>query len=123
VIATLKEVRDEASNLYVDLQSALLRASVKHYLMSDGTLWDSMPLKKELRDATYGMAFALVLIVNQVLSHATPSVQAVRPKFLLKQSVRRVHSGGLDSSGLLHAPSTAPQLLCLLPPVGQSLFC
>lgn len=77
VIQTLKEVRDEASNLYVDLQSALLRASVKHYLTSDGTLWDSMPLKKELRDATYGMAFALVLIVNQVLSHATPSVQTV----------------------------------------------
>lgn len=78
VIQTLKEVRDEASNLYVDLQSALLRASVKHYLTSDGTLWDSMPLKKDLRDATYGMAFALVLIVNQVLSHATPSVQTVR---------------------------------------------
>lgn len=78
VIQTLKEVRDEASNLYVDLQSALLRASVKHYLTSDGTLWDSMPLKKELRDATYGMAFALVLIVNQVLSHATPAVQTVR---------------------------------------------
>jgi hypothetical protein len=78
VIQTLKEVRDEASNLYVDLQSALLRASVKHYLTSDGTLWDSMPLKKELRDATYEMAFALVLIVNQILSHATPSVQTVR---------------------------------------------
>lgn len=77
VVETLKGVRDEASDLYVEVQSHLLRASVKHYLTSDGTLWDSMPLRKELRDATFDMAFALVLIVNQVLSHATLSVQAV----------------------------------------------
>ena len=55
-----------------------MRASVKHYLSTDGTLWDSMPLKKELRDATFDMAFALVLILNQVLSHATASVHDVR---------------------------------------------
>ena len=78
VIADLKQVRDEAGNKYVALQGALLRASVKHYLSTDGTLWDSMPLKKELRDATYDMAFALVLIMNQVLSHATSSVHDVR---------------------------------------------
>ena len=78
VIADLKLVRDEAGNEYVALQAALLRASVKHYLSTDGTLWDSMPLKKELRDATFDMAFALVLIMNQVLSHATASVHGVR---------------------------------------------
>lgn len=79
VIENLKAVRDEASDLYVEVQSHLLRASVKHYLTSDGTLWDSMPLRKELRDATFDMSFALVLIVNQVLSHATLSVQTVCP--------------------------------------------
>lgn len=78
MIENLKSVRDEASDLYVEVQSHLLRASVKHYLTSDGTLWDSMPLRKELRDATFDMSFALVLIVNQVLSHATLSVQMVR---------------------------------------------
>ena len=79
VIADLRLVRDEAGNEYVHLQGGLLRASVKHYLSTDGTLWDSMPLKKELRDATFDMAFALVLILNQVLSHATASVHNVRP--------------------------------------------
>ena len=79
MVADLKRVRDEAGNEYVALQGALLRASVKHYLTSDGTLWDSMPLKKELRDATYDMAFALVLVMNQVVSHATTSVHDVRP--------------------------------------------
>ena len=83
VVADLKKVRDEAGNEYVALQGALLRASVKHYLTSDGTLWDSMPLKKELRDATYDMAFALVLVMNQVISHATTSVHDVRSLFVL----------------------------------------
>lgn len=83
VIADLKLVRDEAGNEYVALQAALLRASVKHYLSTDGTLWDSMPLKKELRDATFDMAFALVLIMNQVLSHATASVHGVRTHCIL----------------------------------------
>jgi hypothetical protein len=78
VIADLRLVRDEAASEYVALQGALLHASVKHYLSTDGTLWDSMPLKKELRDATFDMAFALVLIMNQVLSHATSSVHDVR---------------------------------------------
>ena len=80
MIADLRRVRDEAANEYVVLQAALLRASVRHYLSTDGTLWDSMPLKKELRDATFDMAFALVLIMNQVLSYATGSVHDVRTR-------------------------------------------
>lgn len=78
VVQDLKAVRDEAADLYVELQAALLRASVKHYLTSDGTLWDSVPLRRELRDATYDLAFALVLILNQVTTHAPPAVQPVR---------------------------------------------
>jgi hypothetical protein len=98
VIADLKLVRDEAGNEYVALQGALLRASVKHYLSTDGTLWDSMPLKKELRDATFDMVFALVLIMNQVLSHATATVHDVRPCC--------VHKGiGICPVSLLWAPS------------------
>eukprot|EP00892_Ulva_mutabilis_P007527 jgi/Ulvmu1/5146/UM021_0163.1 len=107
VIENLKAVRDEASDLYVEVQSHLLRASVKHYLTSDGTLWDSMPLRKELRDATFDMAFALVLIVNQVLSHATLSVQTLMARLcqvivggvheMLTVNIRVMSAAGLAS--------------------------
>lgn len=119
VVADLKRVRDEAGNEYVALQGALLRASVKHYLTSDGTLWDSMPLKKELRDATYDMAFALVLVMNQVVSHATTSVHDVRSSSTVScsagslchcVSVTLLSPTGLAASGLVC--STMRAVLC-----------
>lgn len=83
MIKQLGEICKAASEEYVEMQGAMLRASVKHYMAIDGTLWDSVPITRHLRNATFDMVYALVVLLHQVTAHAPAYVQPVRTPLIL----------------------------------------
>ena len=77
VVGKVNLVKQQAVLVYVKMQGALLKASVKHYLTTDGTLWESVPITRNLRNAVFDMVYALVLVMHQVTSYAPAFTQQV----------------------------------------------